>query len=49
MHSSCKAWVVDPTTTSEQNDYGFNKDMYDIVSVDKVRELKEKIDEYGNV
>ena len=49
VHSSCKDWVVDPTTTSERNNYGFNKDMYDIVSVDKVRELKEKIDEYGNV
>ena len=49
VHSSCKGWVVDPTTTSERNDYGFNKDMYDIVSVDKVRELKVKIDEYGNV
>ena len=49
VHSSCKSWIVDPTTTSERNDYGFNKDMYDIVSVDKVRELKEKIDEYGHV
>ncbi len=49
VHSSCKEWIVDPTTIAKRNSCSYNKDMYDIVSEDRVRILKEKIDEYGNV
>lgn len=41
VHSSCKAWVSDPTTVSEKVSYAFheNTDLYDVVSGEKVREL----------
>ena len=49
VHSSCKEWMEDPTTSGERNSSGYNKNMYDIVGVDRVKVLKEKIDEYGNL
>ena len=49
VHSSCKEWMEDPTTSGERNSSGYNKNMYDIVGVDRVKILKEKIDEYGNL
>lgn len=43
VHSSCKAWLTDPTTVSNDISYGMisgeHERMYDVVSAEKVREL----------
>lgn len=44
VHSSCKDWVLDTTTSNDFVSYSYNgKDEYDVVSVDKVKELIDSI------
>ncbi len=47
IHSSCKDWIFDPTTTLQQVSYSFaegeHKDDYDVVSSKLVRKLIESI------
>ena len=47
VHSSCKGWAKDPTTTGKEVSYsyaeGIHKDDYDVVDEELVRELVESI------
>ena len=47
VHSSCKGWVKDPTTTGKEVSYsyaeGIHRDDYDVVDEELVRELVEKV------
>lgn len=49
VHSSCKGWIKDPTTTGEEVSYsyaeGIHKDDYDVVDEKLVRELVERVKE----
>ena len=49
IHSSCKGWIKDPTTTGEEVSYsyaeGIHKDDYDVVDEKLVRELVERVKE----
>lgn len=51
VHSSCKDWLKDPTTTVNGVSYSFapapNESCYDVVSADLVRNLLESIGEQG--
>ena len=48
VHSSCKGWVNDPTTTGEEVSYSYvegeHKDDYDVVDEKQVRKLAEIIE-----
>lgn len=47
VHSSCKGWVEDPTTTGEEVSYsyaeGIHKNDYDVVDEELVRKLVESV------
>lgn len=44
VHSSCKEWILDPTTSNTSVSYSYNgKDEYDVVSSIKVKELKDSL------
>lgn len=49
IHSSCKGWIKDPTTTGEEVSYsyaeGIHKDDYDVVDEKLVRKLMERVKE----
>lgn len=51
VHSSCKDWTKDPTTSSNGVSYGFAPspydNCYDVVSADLVRRLSDSIGETG--
>lgn len=42
-HSSCKDWVIDPTTNKNGVSFGYYDDKYDVVSKEKVEVLINKI------
>ena len=44
VHSSCKEWLFDSTTSNTNVSYSYNgKDQYDVVSSIKVKELKDSL------
>lgn len=44
FHSSCKMWEIDPTTTTGNVSFAFhNKDDYEAVSLDLVKQVAEKL------
>ena len=51
VHSSCKDWMTDPTTTSHGVTYGFaeppHENCYDVVSETLVRKLLDSLGELG--
>ena len=51
VHSSCKDWMTDPTTTSHGVTYGFaeppHENCYDVVSEALVRKLLDSLGELG--
>ena len=51
VHSSCKDWMTDPTTTSNGVTYGFaeppHENSYDVVSQALVRQLLDSLGALG--
>lgn len=42
LHSSCKIWELDPTTSGEQVSFGYHEDCYEIAAADKISQLLEQ-------
>ncbi|NLC97146.1 MAG: copper homeostasis protein CutC [Erysipelotrichaceae bacterium] len=45
IHSSCKSWNMDPTTTNEQVSFEYNGLKYDVVDEKLVKELEDLLKE----
>lgn len=44
VHSSCKEWVNDPTTHTNNADFGYHNNDYDVVDFKKVKTLVDILD-----
>ena len=45
VHSSCKDWNLDPTTSKDEVDFSFNGDEYDVVSQELVEMLIDVVED----
>lgn len=44
IHSSCKDWMLDPTTSRDEVDFSFHGDEYDVVSYELVEALVDVVE-----